>query len=89
MLERDYGVLIKTRELGEKVFMNLGTLAQSGGGNKCTAWMKPRRAFITGVGVVSAAGTGWRANLSALSSEQRRLQPLTSSRRKTHPPWRA
>ncbi len=37
MLERDYSVVIKTRELGEKVFINLGTLAQYVSENRSAA----------------------------------------------------
>ncbi len=48
--------------------------------------MKLHRAFITGAGVISAAGTGWQANLFALSSEQRYLRPLTIFPSKNPPP---
>jgi acyl carrier protein len=37
MLERDYGVLIDSRELGEKVFIDMGTLARYVGENRSAA----------------------------------------------------
>ncbi len=37
MLERDYGVIIESRELGETVFVNMGTLARYVGENRSAA----------------------------------------------------
>jgi len=37
MLERDYGVIIESRELGETVFINMGTLARYVGENRSAA----------------------------------------------------
>lgn len=37
MLERDYGVIIDSRELGEKVFIDVGTLARYVGENRSAA----------------------------------------------------
>lgn len=39
--------------------------------------MSGLRAFITGTGIISAAGTGWQANLGMLSSKQIHLRPLS------------
>jgi len=48
--------------------------------------MSVARAFITGAGVISAAGKGWQANLRALSSKQTYLHPLSVFPVKNPPP---
>ena len=48
--------------------------------------MSGMRAFITGIGVISAAGNNWKSNLRALHSGQRHLRPLALFPVKQPPP---